>query len=148
MACGWADKILPLCSPWVFIRALWMTTDYMTWLRMGILGKSWNFGRLDGTQAHRSWPIPLWRWRKEEESFCSVRLRPCAHIRWPWRRSLWSWPRIMTGLQHSTKQQAHMWLISNKEQERADATKSIIPMMIRKAGDLYYCLGTGSTLSV
>lgn len=35
-----------------------MTTEYMTWLGAGILGKSWNFGRLDGTQAVRFWPIP------------------------------------------------------------------------------------------
>lgn len=49
---------VPVCSSWVFIRALWMTTEYMTWLGTGILGKSWNFGRLDGTQAVRSWPVP------------------------------------------------------------------------------------------
>lgn len=35
-----------------------MTTEYMTWLGTGILGKSWNFGRLDGTQAVRSWLVP------------------------------------------------------------------------------------------
>lgn len=35
-----------------------MTTEYMTWLETGILGKSWNFGCLDGTQAVRSWPVP------------------------------------------------------------------------------------------
>ncbi len=35
-----------------------MTTEYMTWLGTGILGKSWNFGRPDGTQAVRSWPVP------------------------------------------------------------------------------------------
>lgn len=35
-----------------------MTTEYMTWLGTGILGKSWNFGRLDGTQAVRSWLDP------------------------------------------------------------------------------------------
>lgn len=34
-----------------------MTTEYMTWLGAGILGKSWNFGRLDGTQAVRFWPV-------------------------------------------------------------------------------------------
>lgn len=35
-----------------------MTTQYMTWLTLGILGKSWNFGWLDGTQAVRSWLVP------------------------------------------------------------------------------------------
>lgn len=38
-------------SSWVFIRTERMTTEYMAWLEPGILGKSWNFGRLDGTQA-------------------------------------------------------------------------------------------------
>lgn len=55
----WVSRhAVPPCSSWVFIRALRMTTEYMTWLGTGILGKSWNFGRLDGTQSVRSWPVP------------------------------------------------------------------------------------------
>ncbi len=34
---------VPLCSSWVFIRALWMTTEYIAWLGMGIRGKVMEF---------------------------------------------------------------------------------------------------------
>lgn len=90
---------VPPGSSWVFIKAEWMTTEYTTWLKRGILGKSWNFGLLNGTKAVRFWLVPQTS-EEEEESLCAQRV--FVSVRWcqDFGASVGSWPRTMTGLQH------------------------------------------------
>ena len=58
-----------------------MTAEYITWLGSGILGKSWNFGRLDGTQAVRSWASSLPERRTERGVCAYARARVCVSVR-------------------------------------------------------------------
>ena len=131
-----------------------MTTEYMTWLGTGILGKSWNFGRLDGTQAVCSWPLPH---RGGGRGGGGGGILPqcvsvfvCVWWWWWWwwafGTSSGSWPRTMTGLQCSDRQagrQAHMWLKSKQRAGSLWALEQIwhiqIVQMIIKAGNLYLC---------
>lgn len=101
----------PLCFSWVFIRAPPTTTEYMTWLGTGTLGKSWKFGRLDGTQAVRSWPVPcrgggiLLQW------LCvCVCDRPSGH-------PLGADPEQRQVYRAAAGRQAHMWLKSNRDKD-------------------------------
>lgn len=104
----------PLRSSWVFIRASRTTTEYMTWLGTGTLGKSWNFGRLDGTQAVRSWPVLCREGGGILLQWCSVCVCVCDR---PPGHPLGADPEQRQVYRAAAGRQAHMWLKSNRDKD-------------------------------
>lgn len=142
MVCGCADMVC-LCVPRGFSlgprgwqQNIWLGSGREFWESHGIL---------DALTEHRLSALGPFPTEEGEQSCCSECL--CVWWCWAFRTSYGSWPRTMTGLQHSTRQAgSHVAKVRQRpgtEWALQQIWHNQIVQMISKAGYLYFCLRQG-----